>query len=81
MFSIELDLISVVANPKVDNQALSIRIWGRYICIIFLASSETRFISKMQCFQSNQNPGSIHFSFFLTTDETRFSAKVMCFQT
>ena len=51
MFSIELDLISVVADPKGENQALSIRIRGRYIFNVFLASRETRVSAKMQCFQ------------------------------
>ena len=53
MFEIELELISVVANPKGGNQALSIRIRGRYIFNVFLASRETRFSSKVQCFQLN----------------------------
>ena len=53
MFSIELELTSVVANPKGGNQALSIRIRGRCIFNGFLASRETRFSAKMQCFQLN----------------------------
>ena len=43
MFSIELELISVVADPKGGNQALSIRIRGRYIFNVSLTSKETSF--------------------------------------
>ena len=53
MFSIELELISVVANPKGGNQALSIRIRVGYIFNVFLASREIRFSAKMLCFQLN----------------------------
>ena len=56
MFSIELELISVVSKPTGGNQALSIRIRGRYIFNVFLASRETRVSAKMICFQSNWRP-------------------------
>ena len=35
-FYLELDLISLIANPKGENQALSIRIRGRHVFRVFL---------------------------------------------
>ena len=42
-FYVELDLISLIANPKGGNQALSIRIRGRHVFRVFLSSYEKRF--------------------------------------
>ena len=53
MFSIELQLISLVSNPKGRNQALSIRIRGRQVFNVLLTSNEIRFSHKMLCFQLN----------------------------
>ena len=49
----ELELISFVADPKGGNQALSIRIRGRFIFNVFLASNETRFSSETMAFILN----------------------------
>ena len=53
MFPIELELISVVADPKGGNRVLSIRVRGRYTFDVFLTSNETRFSLKMLGFQLN----------------------------
>ena len=49
MFSIELELLSVVANPKGGNRTLSIRIRGRYIFNVFLTSTENRYVFDPFC--------------------------------
>ena len=55
MFSIELEHISVAANPKGGNQALSITIRGRYILDVFLTCNEIRFSYEMVCFPLNSS--------------------------
>ena len=52
-FSIELDLISGMPNPKGANQVLSIRIWGRHIFHVFSTSYEKTFYLQNDVFQSN----------------------------
>ena len=51
MFSIELELISFMSNPKGGNQAPSIRIRCRHIFRVFSTSYEKRFSIKMTLFQ------------------------------
>ena len=51
MLSIELELISVVSNPKGLNQEPFIRIRGRYIFNVSLTSKETRFSVKCNVFK------------------------------
>ena len=53
MFSIELQLISLVWNPKGGSQALSIRIRGQHSFNILLTSNEIHFSHEMLCFQLN----------------------------
>ncbi len=48
MFSIELEPISFVADPKGGNQALSIRIRGRYIFNVFLTYNEN--VVRLKCY-------------------------------
>ena len=51
MFSLELELIPNVANPKGGNRALRVRIRRRCILIVFLTSNEKLVSYKMLCFQ------------------------------
>ena len=50
MFSIELELISVVWNPKSGNQVLSIRIRGRYIFNVSSHCIKNVFLLKWHVF-------------------------------
>ena len=53
MKSIELELISVVANPKGGNRALRVRTQGRCTFNVFLTSHEKLVSYKMLCLQLN----------------------------
>ena len=46
MFSIEFEVISVVANPKGGNRTLRVRIRGRCILNVFLTCNEKLFLIK-----------------------------------
>ena len=52
MFSIKLELISVVAKPEGGNRTLRVRILGRCIFNVFLTSNEKLFLIK--CFVFNE---------------------------
>ena len=46
MFSMELQLISFVSNPKGGNQALSIRIRGQQVFNLLLTTSNGAFVTS-----------------------------------